>query len=209
MLVVAWGWSYWFGLIVGLLAAVLLGVLVEGLIIRRFFTAPRLVLTVATIGLSQLLAGAGLFLPAGLRGPVVRHPPAPAVRRQLGLRRGHVQRQRHLHDDRRAGVPAGARAVPAALDHRHRHRGRRRAGRPGLHARHPGQAPAHRRVGGGLGARLPRHVPAGGGGGPADRRGAGPDVPRAGAGRGGVRPVRAVHRPSRPPPSASASSTRP
>jgi branched-chain amino acid transport system permease protein len=63
MLVVAWGWSYWFGLIVGLLAAVLLGVLVEGLIVRRFFNAPRLVLTVATIGLSQLLAGAGLFLP--------------------------------------------------------------------------------------------------------------------------------------------------
>ncbi len=63
MLVVAWGWSYWFGLIVGLVAAIVLGVLVEGLIIRRFFTAPRLVLTVATIGLSQLLAGAGLFLP--------------------------------------------------------------------------------------------------------------------------------------------------
>ena len=63
MLVVAWGWSYWFGLFAGLLAAVLLGVLVEGLIVRRFFNAPRLVLTVATIGLSQLLAGAGLFLP--------------------------------------------------------------------------------------------------------------------------------------------------
>jgi branched-chain amino acid transport system permease protein len=63
MLVVAWGWSYWFGLIVGLAAAVVLGVLVEGLIVRRFFNAPRLVLTVATIGLSQLLAGAGLFLP--------------------------------------------------------------------------------------------------------------------------------------------------
>jgi branched-chain amino acid transport system permease protein len=63
MLVVAWGWSYWFGLIVGLAAAIVLGVLVEGLIIRRFFTAPRLVLTVATIGLAQLLAGAALFLP--------------------------------------------------------------------------------------------------------------------------------------------------
>jgi branched-chain amino acid transport system permease protein len=63
MLVVAWGWSYWFGLIVGLVAAILLGVLVEGLIVRRFFNAPRLVLTVATIGLSQLLAGAALFLP--------------------------------------------------------------------------------------------------------------------------------------------------
>jgi branched-chain amino acid transport system permease protein len=63
MLVVAWGWSYWFGLIVGLAASILLGVLVEALIIRRFFTAPRLVLTVATIGLAQLLAGAALFLP--------------------------------------------------------------------------------------------------------------------------------------------------
>lgn len=63
MLVVAWGWSYWLGLAVGLAAAVVLGVLVESLIIRRFFTAPRLVLTVATIGLAQLLAGAGLFLP--------------------------------------------------------------------------------------------------------------------------------------------------
>jgi ABC-type branched-subunit amino acid transport system permease subunit len=63
MLVVAWGWNYWLGLASGLAAAILLGVLVETLIVRRFFTAPRLVLTVATIGLSQVLAGAGLFLP--------------------------------------------------------------------------------------------------------------------------------------------------
>jgi branched-chain amino acid transport system permease protein len=63
MLVLAWGWSYWLGLAVGLLAAIVLGVLVESLIIRRFFNAPRLVLTVATIGLAQLLAAAGLFLP--------------------------------------------------------------------------------------------------------------------------------------------------
>ncbi len=63
MLVLAWGWSYWLGLVVGLLASIVLGVLVEALIIRRFFNAPRLVLTVATIGLAQLLAAAGLFLP--------------------------------------------------------------------------------------------------------------------------------------------------
>ncbi len=63
MLVVAWGWNYWLGLASGLAAAIVLGVLVETLIIRRFFTAPRLVLTVATIGLSQVLAAAGLFLP--------------------------------------------------------------------------------------------------------------------------------------------------
>src|SRR5262245_46922056 len=63
MLVIAWGWNYWLGLASGLAAAIGLGVLVETLIVRRFFTAPRLVLTVATIGLSQVLAGAGLFLP--------------------------------------------------------------------------------------------------------------------------------------------------
>jgi branched-chain amino acid transport system permease protein len=63
MLVVSWGWSYWFGLVAGLLAAVVLGVLVETLLIRRFFTAPRLVLTVATIGIAQLLTGAALWLP--------------------------------------------------------------------------------------------------------------------------------------------------
>jgi ABC-type branched-subunit amino acid transport system permease subunit len=63
LLVVAWHWNYWIGLVVGVAAALVLGVLVEVLIIRRFFTAPRLVLTVATIGLAQLLAGAALFLP--------------------------------------------------------------------------------------------------------------------------------------------------
>ena len=63
MLVVAWGWSYWLGLIAGLLAAVVLGLLVETLAIRRFFTAPRLLLTVATIGLAQVLTGVGLLLP--------------------------------------------------------------------------------------------------------------------------------------------------
>ena len=57
MLVVAWNWNFWIGLIAGLAAALVLGVLVETLIIRRFFSAPRLVLTVATIGLAQLLAG--------------------------------------------------------------------------------------------------------------------------------------------------------
>ncbi len=138
--------------------------------------------------------GRGRPVPApGVRRHLVRHSAAAAVRGQLGLRRRHLQRQRHLHDDRGAGVPAGAGAVPAALDHRHRHRGRRRAGRPGLHARHPRQAPAHGRMGGGVGVGLPRHVPAGGRRGPAHRRGAGARLPGAGARGRGVRPVRAVH----------------
>ena len=50
-----WGWNYWACAAAGLAAAVVLGVAVEGLIIRRFFDAPRVLLTVATIGLAQLL----------------------------------------------------------------------------------------------------------------------------------------------------------
>ena len=62
LLVISVGVNYFVGFATGLVAAVVLGVLVETLIIRRFFKAPRLILTVATIGLSQVLIGAGLFL---------------------------------------------------------------------------------------------------------------------------------------------------
>ena len=48
----------------GALVAFLLGGLVELTVIRRFFRAPRLVLTVATIGLAQLLTGIAVLLPS-------------------------------------------------------------------------------------------------------------------------------------------------
>jgi branched-chain amino acid transport system permease protein len=54
-LIVFTGLPYLVGLATGLAAAVVLGVVIELLIIRRFFRASRLVLTVVTIGLSQLL----------------------------------------------------------------------------------------------------------------------------------------------------------
>ncbi len=63
MLMTAWGWSYWLALPAGLVAAVLVGAVVEMLVIRRFFKAPRLILTVATFGLAQLLAAFALLLP--------------------------------------------------------------------------------------------------------------------------------------------------
>jgi branched-chain amino acid transport system permease protein len=63
LLIISTGVPYILAFFVGLAAAIVLGVLVETLIIRRFFRAPRLILTVATIGLAQLLVGAGLFLP--------------------------------------------------------------------------------------------------------------------------------------------------
>ena len=51
------------GAFLGLAVAIVLGAVVEFFIIRRFSRSPRLLLTVATIGLSQLLVVAGTLLP--------------------------------------------------------------------------------------------------------------------------------------------------
>jgi branched-chain amino acid transport system permease protein len=63
MMIVSTGvpWLLAFG--AGVASAAVLGAVCELAIIRRFFKAPRLVLTVATLGLSQLLAFGGLLLP--------------------------------------------------------------------------------------------------------------------------------------------------
>ena len=58
-----WGWPYLLGLGAGLVLAVVLGVVVEMGIIRRFQHAPRLVLTVATLGITQLLVFLGILVP--------------------------------------------------------------------------------------------------------------------------------------------------
>jgi branched-chain amino acid transport system permease protein len=63
LLITAWGWPWIPATLVGLVVAALLGAVVEMAIIRRFRHAPRLLLTVATLGLAQLLAGLALVLP--------------------------------------------------------------------------------------------------------------------------------------------------
>ncbi len=63
LLILSGGLDYYLSFFIGIAAAIVLGVLVEMLIIRRFFRAPRLILTVATIGLAQVLTGLGLYLP--------------------------------------------------------------------------------------------------------------------------------------------------
>lgn len=63
-----WGWAYPVSVAVALLAGALLGGLVEFAVIRRFAQAPRLVLTVATIGLAQLLGGLELGIPSAVFG---------------------------------------------------------------------------------------------------------------------------------------------
>jgi len=62
-LVAVSGLPYVVGLAVGLASAVVLGAVIEIVVIRRFARAPRLLLTVATIGLSQLLIVVGTLLP--------------------------------------------------------------------------------------------------------------------------------------------------
>src|SRR5438067_3159382 len=56
-------WPYPLGIIVGLASGVVCGVLVEFVLIRRFSRAPRLVLTVATIGIAQVLTFVELAMP--------------------------------------------------------------------------------------------------------------------------------------------------
>lgn len=62
-IVSSWGLPYLLSFFIGLAGAVVIGALVEFLLIRRFFDASRLVLTVATIGMSQLFIVAALLLP--------------------------------------------------------------------------------------------------------------------------------------------------
>jgi ABC-type branched-subunit amino acid transport system ATPase component/ABC-type branched-subunit amino acid transport system permease subunit len=49
---------------VGLAVAAGTGWLIDATVVRRFFTAPRLIFTVATLGLAQILGGAQLALPS-------------------------------------------------------------------------------------------------------------------------------------------------
>ncbi|HXY27837.1 MAG TPA: hypothetical protein VEH82_06115, partial [Acidimicrobiales bacterium] len=57
------GVNYFLGLATGLAASVLLTATAELVVIRRFRRSPRLILTVATIGLSQLLVVLSLLIP--------------------------------------------------------------------------------------------------------------------------------------------------
>ncbi|MFZ4518520.1 MAG: ATP-binding cassette domain-containing protein [Microthrixaceae bacterium] len=73
-LFLSWGWPYPVTLVVAPLLGLAVGALVEFTVVRRFATAPRLVLTVATIGVAQVLGGIELLVPErvfGARGLVL------------------------------------------------------------------------------------------------------------------------------------------
>ena len=61
-LFMAKGWNYWLAIAVGMIVGTVSGALVDVLVIRRFARSSRLVLTVATIGLAQVLGVIALIL---------------------------------------------------------------------------------------------------------------------------------------------------
>ena len=63
VMVTGWHVPYLIALPVGLLVAVATGALIDRVVVRRFFNAPRLILTVATIGLLQILGALEIELP--------------------------------------------------------------------------------------------------------------------------------------------------
>lgn len=61
-LFVAKGWNYYVAIVFGLIIGTAVGAAVEVLVIRRFARSSRLVLTVASIGLAQVLGAIGLII---------------------------------------------------------------------------------------------------------------------------------------------------
>ena len=68
--------SYWVAMPLAIVLAIILGSVVERVFIRRFAKAPRLILMVVTVGLSQILAGVGTAIPFlfGSTLPPQRYP---------------------------------------------------------------------------------------------------------------------------------------
>ena len=60
------GWNYWVAVLVGVAVGVATGAAVDVLVVRRFARSSRLVLTVGTIGLAQILGAIGLIIGVAL-----------------------------------------------------------------------------------------------------------------------------------------------
>ena len=66
---VIWKWNYGLVIVLGVALGVVVGMLTELLVIRRFERSSRLILTVATIGLTQLFGGLELLIPDAIFDP--------------------------------------------------------------------------------------------------------------------------------------------
>ncbi|MBV9410412.1 MAG: ATP-binding cassette domain-containing protein, partial [Acidimicrobiia bacterium] len=63
VMVRGWNQSYFLAVPIGIAVALGTGALIDLVVVRRFFNAPRLILTVATIGLLQILGAAEIKIP--------------------------------------------------------------------------------------------------------------------------------------------------
>jgi ABC-type branched-subunit amino acid transport system ATPase component/ABC-type branched-subunit amino acid transport system permease subunit len=63
VMVRGWHQSYFIAVPIGIAVALGTGALIDLIVVRRFFNAPRLILTVATIGLLQILGAAEIKIP--------------------------------------------------------------------------------------------------------------------------------------------------
>ena len=63
LLVINWNVPFWLALAVGIVVGACIGAAIELVVVRRLFSAPRVILLVALIGASQLLQFFGLILP--------------------------------------------------------------------------------------------------------------------------------------------------
>ncbi len=63
MMMVQWSLPYWFGLLAGSAVAILAGIASELLVMRRFANAPRMIATVATLGIGSVFGFASLVIP--------------------------------------------------------------------------------------------------------------------------------------------------
>jgi branched-chain amino acid transport system permease protein len=59
-LIISYNWPYGFALAVGIVVSAVIALVVELAFIRRFFSSPRLVVTIVTIGIGTLLANDGV-----------------------------------------------------------------------------------------------------------------------------------------------------
>lgn len=71
------GWPYWPSLVAALAVGTLFGTLVELAVIRRLFSAPRVIVLVATIGVAQLAVALTLALPDYRTGTLQTQFPLP------------------------------------------------------------------------------------------------------------------------------------
>src|SRR4051794_31918816 len=68
VMVRGWHQSYFLAVPIGIAVALGTGALIDLVVVRRFFNAPRLILTIATVGVAQILGAASIRIPTLVSG---------------------------------------------------------------------------------------------------------------------------------------------